>query len=518
MEDELNRSSKSKSFPPKDSSTFAQIQDVNNFVNPINASSAVQNMDNSLKCAAASVKATVANPFVKNTFGNINRPCYDQSYSSFWSESPRTLQTPAHTYGLPYYLRNVPSASSNSALVNNDLTKSSNQKNTTPKYQSNSKNHVNWMTTDSNSHTKVNSLNQLENAGIAYHFPSQSDEILGGSSSSRFLDSSNFLSEPALPNLNGDLALSTISTPCIHGSGSARHSNIQDDSLLDKFDKISVPDNSNCHRVNNFSAESLFSNAASNNNGPETKRQRNWNEYFSCPQDTNSDLGFSSNAMQTTPFFHPSYENFNCTTSNSSSTTSQIPLNGLHYTHYSEPQSPKSCNNRHSSGTANSQATHTTNASYKNVQSLSSKTQLSFTVPVFRDSCRAELSLQNQNYKTGLGEQNKSMDSSYGNSAGVNKLSKTTPRLEAASNLLVNFDNNYLDRPIYGITGDLQAENKIMFSSGSTKSRSQTSFYNSYSSAQVNIQPEPTNSIGNTITNFNLSTICPEIERDFLIK
>lgn len=517
MENDSNRSRKSKSFPSKDSSTFAQIQDVNNFVNSINASSAVENMDNSIKCTVSSVKTTVANPFVNNTFGNINRPCYDQSYSSFWSESPRTLQTPAHSYGLPYYLRNVPSTSSNSALINNDLAKSGNQKNTTPKYHSNSKNHVNWMTTDSNNHTKVNSLNQLENVGIGYHFPSPSDEILGSASSSRFLDSSNFLSEPALPNLNGDLALSTISTSCIHGSGSGRHSNIQDESLLDKFDKNTVPDNGNYHRVNNFSAESLFSNVASNNNGPDTKRQKNWNEYFSSPQETNSDLGFSSNTMQTTPFFHPSYENLNCTSTNSNSTISQIPLNGLHYTHYAQPQNPKSCNNRHSSGTANLQSTQTINASYKNVQSFASKTQLPFTVPVFRDSCRAEMSLHNQNYKVELSEQNKGIDSSYGNSAGVNKLSKNMPRVEAASNLLGNIDN-YLDRPTYGITGDLQPENKIMFSSGSAKSKSHTSFYNHYSSAQVNIQPEPTNSISNTITNFNLSTICPEIERDFLIK
>lgn len=509
---------KVNSFTSKESSTYGQIHEVNNFTTPLSTSSRMQDMENSSKCSTAtSLKPSVTNSFVTNTFANMNRPSYDQSYNSFWSESPATLQTPAHSYGFPYYLRNARDATSNSTSVNNNNQSAKKtvhknvtaKPNNTPSYQPNIgqiKHHVNWMTTDTSNQPKLNNSNQPDSIGsfvAGYQLPSQSDDILGVASS-RLLDSSSFLSEPALPNLNGDLALSTISGSCIHStSTSARQSNIQDDPS--KLDKNGATDNNVYQRVNNFSAESLFSNIATNNTSPDTKRRKHSNEYFSSAQDMNLDAGFVSTAS----FFHPSFENLNCTGINGTP-------NGLNYTHYSHHQNSKNGHNRVNPG-------DTANSSYKNIHSFSSKNQLPFSVPVFRDTCRADLSLSNQNYKAELngeesGTQNKCFDFAYGNSDDINKSNKHMDRVDASTNALPNFDNNYLDRSNYGINAQLQSDNKVMYPNSSTKLKGQIPFYNHHASVPVNMNSEPTNSIGNTITNFNLSTICPEIDRDFLIK
>lgn len=477
-------------------------------------------MGSSFKSSTAtSLKPSTTNPFVNNTFANMNRPSYDQSYNSFWSENPGALQTSAHSYGFPYYLRNARGASSNSTSVNNEFGKNISHKNTPSKanstYQPNIgqiKHHVNWMTTDTSNQSKVNNSNQPDSIGSfvsGYQLTSQPDDILGGASS-RLLESSSFLSEPALPNLNGDLALSTISGSCLHStSTSARQSNIQDDPS--KLEKTTATDNNIYQRVNNFSAESLFSNIVANNTSPDTKRRKHSNEYFSSAQDTNSDAGFVS----TTSFFHPSFENLNCAGINGTSSTP----NGLNYTHYSHHQNSKSCNNRLNPG-------DTANGSYKNIHSFSSKNQLPFSVPVpvFRDSCRVDLGLSNQNYKNDLngeesGTQHKFFDLAYVNSDDINKPSKNMVRVEASTNALANFDSNYSDRSNYGINAQIQPDSKIMYPNSSTKSKSQVPFYNHHSSSvPANINSDHTNSISNTITNFNLSTICPEIDRDFLIK
>lgn len=563
----MNRCTKNKSFASKYSRPYTPTHELNVFATSTNAPSREPHAENSSKCfTRSSMKPPLTNSFVNNTFSSINRPCYDQNYSSLWSESPTALQPSAHTYGLPYYLRNTSSTSSTATSVNNELAKNGSvHKNTSvskvdnmpadnmsadnmPIYQPNlaqifwdrmseptksfqnsyekkclatSKNHVNWMTTDSNNHSKVNSSNQSENVGSfvnTYHVPSQTDDILS-SASSRLLDSANFLSEPTLPNLNGDLALSTISTSCIHNTGnSARHSNIQDDSLiLNKFSKNTTPDTNNYYqRVNNFSAESLFSNIVSSNTGSDAKRQKNSNEYFSSPLDTNSDVGLASNTMTTTPFFHRNFENSNCSATNGSNTTSQIPTNDLHYTHYSpynHHQHSKNCNDRVISENTIPQSA---SGNYKNMHSISSTNPLPFTVPIFRDPRKAELSSHNENFKIELGVQGTA--TVYENNADCNKSSKNMVRGEAATDAIGNFDNNYLDRSMYGTNGNAQPHSKIVFSNSSTRSKTQRRHYNHSSSVPVNINSESTNSISNTITNFNLSTICPEIDRDFLIK
>lgn len=496
------------------------MHEVNNFVIAPNTSSRIHDMENNFKCSTAtSLKPPLTNPFVSNTFANMNRPSYDQSYNSFWNENSATLQTPAHSYGFPYYIRNARSATTNSTSVNNEFGKNISHKNTaskannTPTYQPNIgqiKHHVNWMTTDTSNQSKLNNPIQTDSIGsfvTGYQLPSQSDDILGVASS-RLLDSSSFLSEPALPNLNGDLALSTISGSCIHStSTSARQSNIQDDPS--KLDKNTATDNNVYQRVNNFSAESLFSNIVSNNTSPDTKRRKHSNEYFSSAQDTNSDAGFVS----TTSFFQPTFENLNCAGINGTSSTT----NGLNYTHYSHHQNSKNCNNRPNPG-------DTANSSYKNIHNFSPKNQLPFSVPVFRDSCKPDLSLANQNYKTELngeesGTQHKFFELAYANSDDINKSSKNMARVEASTNAFANFDSNYLDRSNYGINAQLQTDSRTMYPNTSTKSKNQIPYYNHLSSSvPVNINSEPTNSISNTITNFNLSTICPEIDRDFLIK
>lgn len=535
---ELNRSTSNKSFSSKEENTCAQIHEINNFTTSTSSSSRMQNMGNNLKCSTAlSIRPPVASPFVNNTFANIKRPCYEQSYNSFWSENPTALQTPSHSYGLPYYLLNAPSTCSSSTSGNNECAKSSIYKNTTSKadtmsiyqpnlaqifwdmktdstkkypttneYSNHSKHHVNWMTTDSNNHSKVNNSNHPDSVGNfvnAYHHPSQAtaaaDEILV-SASTRLLDSSNFLSEPTLPNLNGDLALGTISSSvsCIHSTNSsARHSNIQDDTMAY---------NNNYQRVNNFSAESLFSSTVSNNTGPDTKRQKNSNEYFSSAPEVNANVGCLSNTMPTTSFFHPSFENLNYFSTNGSTSMSQMPSNDLHYT-----QNVKNCSKQLNSGITNPQSA---NDSYKNIHSLPSKSQSPFTA---LDSC--------QNNKTDLAEheqapaaENRTFDSAYANSADFNKLSKNMLREETDTNTLGHFDNSFSNRSTYGINGQLQPHNKIIYSNNPSKSKSQMSFYNHSSSAPVNINLESTNSTSNAITNFNLSTICPEIDRDFLIK
>lgn len=524
---------------------FSSIQnhEGNHFTTTVNVSSTKeQSIENSSKCSTtSSIKPSAANLFGSNTYPNINRPC-DESYSSLWTESPATLQTPAHTYGLPYYLRNVQSTSTSSSMsAKYEFAPSSIHKNAkqiiskadnVPLYQPNlgqifwdrkteptksqssyekkcsanndnvytnhSKQHVNWMTTDS----KINSANQsdsVSNFANAYHLPSQPDDIAGASS--RMIDSTNFLSESALPNLNGDLALSTISTSCIHSTGSpAKHSNMQDVSISNKFDTNSY------HRVNNFSAESLFSNVVFNSTAPDSKRQKNSNEYFNNLQDTSLDVGFLSNVIPSTTstsVVHPSFETLNCSGANSLNHTS----NGLHYTPYSQHQHPKNCNNRLNSDISNPQSV---DDSYKNTYSFPSRNQLPFTVPVFRDSCRADdPNSHNQISKTNLSEpmcatQNKNKNMHHVGSA--------------ATNTSANFDNIHVDRLMYGFNCQIQQESKDTYSNSSPKSKNQLPLYNHSSLASVNMNSESTNNISNTITNFNLSTICPEIDRDFLLK
>lgn len=523
---------------------FSSIQthEGNNLTTTVNAASTkVQSMENSSKCStAASVKPSAASLFGSNAYPNINRPSYE-SYNSLWTESPATLQTPAHTYGLPYYLRNVQSTSSSSISAKYEFAPSSINKNTkqtitkadnVPLYQPNlgqifwdrkteltksqnpfekkcsgyndnvysnhSKQHVNWMTTD----FKISSANQSENVSNfanAYHIPSQPDDIAGASS--RMIDSINFQPEPVLPHLNGDLALSTISTSCIHSTGSpAKLSNIQDVAISNKFDTNSY------QRVNNFSAESLFSNVVINSTATDLKRQKNSNEYFSSLHDTSLDVGFVPNTIPSTTstsVLHSSFENLNCPGSNSINHTS----NGLHYTPYSQHQNPKNCINRLSSDISNPQSVDN---SYKNTHSYLSRSQLPFTVPVFRDSCRTDdPSSHNEIRKTNL---NDPMSATQNKNKNIHHVSS------AGTNTSANFDNTPLDRLMYGFNCQIQPESKDMYSNSLTKSKNQLPLYNHSSLASMNMNSESTNSISNTITNFNLSTICPEIDRDFLLK
>lgn len=542
----LNRSTKHK-FSSRDSSACAQIQEVNNCATHVNASPIVRNTEKRFKFSAVSpIKPSMANPFANNTFTNIKIPSYDQSYSSFWSENSTAFQNAAHSYGLPYYLRNAPNTSPSSTPISNECEKSSIYKNITSKadtmpiYQPNqsqmlwdkrtepakkcsltsghlnhSKHLVNWMTTDSNNHSKGNISTPPDSIGSfmnAYHFPSQADDVLVNTSSRLLDSSSNFISEPTLPNLNGDLALGTISasTSCIQSTGNtARHLNIQVDTLTD---------NTNYQRVNNFSAESLFSNVVPNNIGPDTKKTKHSNDYFRSPQDINSDVGYVSNAIPAKSFLPPNFESINCSTTIGNTFISQMPSNGLHYTHYSIHQNEKTCNNRINSGITNRQLANDINKN--KINNFSSKSQLSFAVPVFRDCFGTDLGLANVNYKTEFGEQirNKCFDLPYTNNTDADKPNKNLISEEATTNIPENFVDKYSDRSTYATHGQLHTENKAIYLNSSTKSKSQIPCYNHSSSVPVNINPETTNTISSTITNFNLSTICPEIDRDFLIK
>lgn len=583
IENDTTRSHKNKIFHSKSSIPCAQKHDVNNFNSSFSTMGlGLQPPENSLKYSSAIVitsersvepytttesadmreklKPPVSNRFINNTFANMNRPCYDQSYSSFWSESPTSLQNSSQSYGLPYYLRNSSSTSASTTAFPNELEKSGIHKNSTTKtdnshmyqqnlsqwdrkiesskisqnlyekkctstneYSNQSKPHVNWMTSDSDNHFKVNSSSlpdAVSNLVNTYHHPLHTDENLG-CVSSRMLDSSCFVPDPVLPNLNGDLALSTIAAPFTHSTNtSARSSNIQDDSLTNSSSKNSIPDNNNYQKTNSFSAEALFSTITSNNTGSDSKRQKMSSEYFNSSQNINSNVGFVSNAMTNTAYFPPSFENLSCTVTNTCSSTSQKPPNNIRYPNYSHQQNIRSCNERNNSHSTNtSTQLQSTNTSYKNAHNISSKVQLPFSVPVFLDTCRFDPSLHNQMLNQhGSTTQTKIFDDSLcANGGNFNKLNKMIDTSLSASNLEQNNGHSHLDRSSYGNNGQ-QSDNKIIYSnSASSKSKSQFPFYNHSFSLPVN-SANADSTISNTITNFNLSTICPEIDRDFLIK